>query len=132
MAFKPGQSGNPAGRPSQYECFIDRARFLINKHTLEEILNIVENPKEFGKLRVYDAMVMRRIVEATCAEGDKSMNSLLDRILGKPKQFVEQTIDQTVTVSIDDRRKEAAEEASRMLEIAASKAKEQQAVTLVH
>lgn len=57
------------------------------------------------------------------ADGDKSMNSLLDRLLGKPSQHIKQEIDQTVTISYEERKKAAEEEANEMHRIAAAKMK---------
>ena len=123
MVFQPGNNANPTGRVPGRQSFVDRAKYLMEKHTIDSILEIVSNPKLFGKLSVYDGMIIKLIAEAVSADGDKSMNSLLDRLLGKPSQHIKQEIDQTVTISHEERKKAAEEEANEMLRIAAEKVK---------
>lgn len=123
MVFKPGDVGNPKGRVPGRQSFVDRAKYLMENHTIESIQELAFDTKKFNKLSVYDGMIIRRIAEAIMADGDKSMNSLLDRLIGKPSQYIEQKIDQTVTVSHEERKKAAEEEANEMLRIAAEKTK---------
>lgn len=115
MPFQPGNNANPKGRPSGHQSFVERARKLLSENTIETIEEYVLDEKRFKKLSVYDAMIMRRIIEAVSSEGNQSMNSLLDRLLGKPAQYVEQKIDQTVTLSIEERKRAADDEADEML-----------------
>lgn len=115
---------NPSGRPPGYQSFVDRAKYLLDKYTIDEIYEIVEDRKRWGKLPVYDGMIMRRISEALTAGGDKPMNSLLDRLLGKPSQYVEQKIEQTVTLTVEERKREAESEAAELLSVVAKKKQE--------
>lgn len=126
MVFKPGNNANPTGRPPGNQSFVDRAKFLMEKHTIESIIEYVDDESKFRKLSVYDGLIMRRIAEAVSMGGGKSMNSLLDRILGKPAQYIEQKIDQTITVSHEERKKVAEEEADEMHRVAALKIKKPQ------
>lgn len=119
--WKPGQSGNPAGRPSGRQSFVDRAKYLMDEHTLGGIREIITDEKRLESLSVYDAIIVQRIAEAAAANGNQSMNSLLDRLLGKPQQYVEQKIEQTITVDITERKTLAETEAAAMLKIVAEK-----------
>lgn len=94
---------------------------MLNKHTIDEIRSSVKDDTVFGKMSVYDGMIMQRIAEAVTESGGKSMDSLLDRVLGKPSQFIKQEIDQTTTLTVEDRRRAADDEAESMLKIAAQK-----------
>lgn len=131
MVFQPNNNENPKGRPPGRQSFVDRARYLMENHTIESVQELACDTKKFNKLSVYDGMIVRRIFEAIMADGDKSMNSLLDRLLGKPSQHIKQEIDQTVTVSYEERKKAAEDEANEMHRIAASKMKKPEH-SLVH
>lgn len=96
MRYKKGQSGNPKGRVPGYQDFVVRAKYLLGLYTIEQIQEIVSDSKQFGKLSVFDGMILRRVNEAIMPDGDKSMNSLLDRLLGKPSQTIEQKVDATI------------------------------------
>lgn len=111
-----GVSGNPAGRTPGGKSFIDRARYLMEEHTLESIQEYIDDESKFKKLPIYDAMVMRRIIEAIGTDGKGSMDSLLDRVMGKPKQYVEQDISQIIEYSATERRARADKEAQEMME----------------
>ena len=68
--FKPGQSGNPAGRSKTDKTIRDLAR----EHTKEAIVTLAEiakNPKASDSARV------------------QACNAILDRGWGKPPQYVE-------------------------------------------
>lgn len=107
MVFVKGQSGNPAGRQSGYQNFVDRCKYLMDQHDIGDIVSITKDWKRFKKLSPYDGMIMRRIVEAVDINGNGSMNSLLDRIIGKPVQPVEQKTDVTITVALQEKQAEA-------------------------
>lgn len=88
MVFKPGQSGNPRGRASGKQAFQDRAKYLLDQYTAGQILELLANPDKFCELPSYDAMILRRAAEAISDNGRQSMDSLLDRLLGKPDSNV--------------------------------------------
>lgn len=96
MKWEKGQSGNPKGRTPGYQSFVDRAKYLVETHTIGGIKAIVKDEAQFDKLSVYDGMIMRRVVEAVEATGGRSMDSLLDRLMGKPPQHVKQEVEATV------------------------------------
>lgn len=96
MTFKPGQSGNPKGRPAGYQGFVDRARHWLESTTAEDIVELVADKKRLYKQSTFDAMILTRIAEAFSDNGRQSMNDLLDRVLGKPTQTIEQKLDATI------------------------------------
>ncbi|MDX2105764.1 MAG: DUF5681 domain-containing protein [Candidatus Melainabacteria bacterium] len=68
--FKPGQSGNPSGRPKESYRISDLAKEHTEK-ALECLVEIMTNPRASSSARVH----------AACA--------VLDRAWGKPPQFVQ-------------------------------------------
>lgn len=121
--IKKGEVRNPRGRQSPYQDMIVRMRHLVEKYGADEILQIVSDPKRFGKLSVFDAMIMRRLSEAMDKEGRQSMDSLLDRILGKPTQYIQSKNEDTVTLNVEERAKAANKEAEDLLQKARGKNK---------
>jgi len=92
--FKPGQSGNPGGRPKVDEEF-KRIRIL----TTQELSNIatlmlegsiddlkaIQNDPKSSVLRVMLASMAIKGLQGS----EKHYNALLDRIVGKPRQAVD-------------------------------------------
>ena len=107
--FVRGNNANPKGKKPGYQNFVDRAAFLASRYNLEETIAICKDPKKLGKLSVFDAMIMMRFYEASTSGGHKSMNSILDRLLGKPDQYVRVDQNNTHTVAIQSALKEARE-----------------------
>lgn len=110
-------SRNPKGRPAGYQSFVDRAKYWLEQKSAEEIITLLEDKAKARKLGAYDYMILHRIAEAFTAGGRKSMDSLLDRLLGKPPQHITQTIDaEVMTVSEEERKRQAEKEAEELLE----------------
>lgn len=68
--FRPGQSGNPTGRPKVDKTIRDLAR-AHTQDALNTLIEIANNPKSQAAVRVQAA------------------NAILDRAWGKPAQYVE-------------------------------------------
>lgn len=68
--FKPGQSGNPSGRPKSDKTIRDLAK-IYTKDALKTLSEIVKNPKASDTARV------------------QACNAILDRGWGKPVQHSE-------------------------------------------
>lgn len=116
---EPGR--NPKGRPPGYQSFVERAKYLLDQHTIESVKEFTLDERKFNKLSVYDGMIMRRIVEAVSDNGKGSMDSLLDRLLGKPPQYIETKVDASIEVTAKERQKQAKEQANELLATLVSK-----------
>jgi hypothetical protein len=68
--FKPGQSGNPSGRPKEDKTIRDLAR-AHTADAIETLISIAKNPKASDSARV------------------QASTALLDRAWGKPTQYNE-------------------------------------------
>ena len=89
-SWKPGQSGNPKGRPATgFQGFKDRLQHWLETKTIGDIEALVSNPKKWKKLVSIDAMVAKRIHAACAADGTGDFIAILDRLLGKPAQTAE-------------------------------------------
>lgn len=130
MVFQPGDRANPHGRPATgYQGFADRAHYWLEKKTVNEIKALMADEKAKGDLGAYDLMILTRIMEAINADGGQSMDRLLDRILGKPKQ---ETENKNVNINITDEAieaKEADKEADTMLAALAKKKGKEKVLT---
>jgi len=75
--WKPGQSGNPKGRP---------VGFSITKMVREELEKVQDGDKEKAKY-----LLVKKIIHKAIKDGDKTMIELCWNYLdGKPRQTVEQ------------------------------------------
>lgn len=100
VTFKPGESGNPNGKPNgsvkRYQSFVERASYLAGNHTVGELRQIIADQKKFDALPYNDGAIIKRMVESLGDDGNASMNSLLDRIIGKPVQPIAQKVEHSV------------------------------------
>lgn len=87
--FKPGQSGNPAGKkPGTLSLKTYIKKWLAAE---EQYNNPITGKKEW--LTQYDIIVLMQIAKAR--KGDtRAFEALLDRVEGKPKQSID--VDQSV------------------------------------
>ena len=97
MSFKKGTSGNPSGRPSGQQAFIDRARPFIEDYTIDGLVTLARDKERLGKLCVFDGMIVMRLVAALSKGGGRDMDSILDRVFGKSTQRIE--AQETVTLA---------------------------------
>lgn len=81
-AFKPGQSGNPSGRPKLPEEFKELAK--TNSVTaLQKVIDILNNPESDNKDRL------------------KAAEIIMDRAWGKANQPIDGQINGGLTIKID-------------------------------
>lgn len=105
MVFKPGQSGNPSGRPPVPED-VRHAR-LMNKNDFARLLNQMMKlsiPEITEISASEDAPVSEvmaaQIILAAAAEGDpKRADFILDRWIGKVKDEIEVTAIQPTVIT---------------------------------
>ena len=95
--FKPGQSGNPGGRPKKGETLTDILRKYLEGHD-------DENPAITRKQRLAEELYNRAI------EGDvTAIKYTYDRVDGKPVETVDNTHDGTMVItfkSVDGSKRE--------------------------
>lgn len=59
--WKPGQSGNPGGRPKEGAVAARRIRHIcarFGEEAIETIVQVMRNPEEAGKTRIYAAELL--------------------------------------------------------------------------
>lgn len=87
--WKKGQSGNPAGRKPKAE-------------TLTTCIKEYLEGKPKGEKRTRAQMLAEALVEKALTMEQWAVREVLDRVLGKPKQTVEQTSDDVIRVVYED------------------------------
>lgn len=95
--FAPGNQAAVGHRP--YQRYADRARYLQEQFTAEEILALANDETALSKRAAIDTIVIRRIARAmkriepeTCADVERAAEAHLDRVEGKPKGDEERPI----------------------------------------
>lgn len=104
MTFKSGETSNPNGNNGHlkgYQRYADRAVYLQDKYSVEEIISIVSDPKQFGKLPMRDGQILKQLANSISGLDMRlERESLLDRIEGKPKELKEIKAEVGLTVNI--------------------------------
>jgi hypothetical protein len=95
IPFKPGQSGNPNGRPRKYVSLLKEQGYKVSEINdtiqammsmdLEELKSVWDNPKA-TVLEKTIAAAMRKSLEKGSLY---SLETLLTRVYGKPKETVD-------------------------------------------
>lgn len=86
--YKPGQSGNPKGRP--------RGRRNLSSLLKEALEKLAVNPKTGAKILVdgkevtyQDLLVQQVLVKGIMKGNDKTIELIFDRLEGKPRQKID-------------------------------------------
>ena len=88
--FKPGQSGNPAGRPPGIPNTATRLKRFL------ELSQKIKNPINGEEEEITVAEQLDLAMIAKARKGDvRAFNALMDRLEGKPPQYIEQKSDLT-------------------------------------
>lgn len=94
--------------PTRFD-FIERARYLLESYTVEEVLTLASDKGAMHKLSAFDGMVIMRLAESIAPGGGKAMHALLDRIIGRPMQTIAQRTEINVSKETLDAIKEIRE-----------------------
>ena len=104
IPFKPGQSGNPNGRPRKYVSLLKEQGYKLSEINdtiqammsmdLEELKSVWDNPKA-TVLEKTIANAMRKSLEKGSLY---SLETLLTRVYGKPKEQMDINTDNKVEV----------------------------------
>ena len=105
--FKPGQSGNPNGRPRKYVSTLREQGYKLSEindciqvmmaMTIEELKEAFENPTATVLEKTIAAAIKRSIEKGSLY----SIETLLSRVYGKPKESVDMDIQGEVTVTMN-------------------------------
>jgi hypothetical protein len=97
--FKPGESGNPGGRPALTEeekkvkkltqqQYIDAMNKIYTMGTYEEVQRAISK-ENIGKLEPFEAIVMRQWVYCASKGDPKAFEYILTRLIGAPAKKIE-------------------------------------------
>lgn len=102
--FKPGESGNPNGRPRKYVSLLREQGYAISEvndciqvmmsMTMEELKEVWDNPKATVLEKTIASAIRKSIEKGSLY----SIETLLTRVYGKPKEQQEMTGTQTIKV----------------------------------
>lgn len=81
--FKPGQSGNPAGRPKG-----SKSLSTVLKEMLEEEITVSIDGQPAGK-KPFKEVIVRRLLKAANDGDIKAIGTIFDRVDGKAPQHIE-------------------------------------------
>lgn len=89
----PGHTANPSGRPSanHWKKYGERAQQLMKGHTLRQLVEMVKSGA-YLDMEAADAMVIKHIVNTLDDKPTPERQMLIERIEGKVKQEVDQTL----------------------------------------
>lgn len=96
--YKPGESGNPNGRPRKYVSLLKEQGYKISEvndciqammsMTLEELKEVWDNPKATVLEKTIASAIKKSIERGSLY----SIETLLSRVFGKPRETTEQNI----------------------------------------
>ncbi|CAB5229315.1 hypothetical protein UFOVP1551_32 [uncultured Caudovirales phage] len=105
--FKPGVSGNPNGRPRKWVSTLKEQGYKVSEvndciqvimsMTLEELKTVWDNPTATILEKTIAAAVKKSIEKGSLY----SIETLLSRVYGKPKESFDQTIVGDIKITLD-------------------------------
>lgn len=95
IPFKEGESGNPAGRPPGAKSFRTILETLLDLDASEEEKSDEEIKKMFpdGRVTKREILMTRLLIRALRDPDSKSMERLLNRVDGLPKQSIDHKVE---------------------------------------
>lgn len=126
---KGAPSPNPNGGNRGHKTWqrpSDRIPYWLNKPRGDTV-KLFNDKQAFDKLSNIDAQIITNIVLGYTPQGLGNTQMVWNRAYGKDKETVEQTITQTTTLTVDDRRKEADDKAQKMLDALAKRVADEKA-----
>lgn len=117
--WKPGKSGNPAGRPAAgMQSFKDRLSYWLDNKTLKELKTLVdgEDEKRLDKLPAIDVMVIQRVRAACKKDGGQDFVMILDRLLGKPAITADLNVSHALASRLDQAEKLLTDNSAPLIE----------------
>jgi hypothetical protein len=94
--FQKGQSGNPSGKPKGTK----HVKTIIKKYLSAAVDGVNPLDGTSGPLTAQERIVLSAIVKAL--EGDdRAREDLLNRVYGKPKETIDQTMKGKIKIEID-------------------------------
>jgi hypothetical protein len=110
--YKPGESGNPNGRPRKYTSLLKEQGYSLSEvndciqvlmsMTIEELKEVWDNPKATVLEKTIAAAIRKSIEKGSLY----SIETLLTRVFGKPKEQTETSGTQKITVEYVNRLSE--------------------------
>lgn len=88
--FKPGQTGNPGGRPKQV-ITVDKLRTIIDKISLKSMAEIREMVKD-ESLPIVEMQIAAAMLSAATTGDFSKVALIMDRLLGKVPQVLDQNV----------------------------------------
>ncbi len=82
--FKPGQSGNPSGRPKSAKAITDLSLEILAE-PFDDPMGLYPRFKDISKGEV----ILRQLIDKATYGDISATKELLDRLIGKPKQMLE-------------------------------------------
>lgn len=106
IPFKPGQCGNPKGRPRGVRTF----KFVLNKY-LDDEINIDETKDGLGvKTTTKRDILCLKLIKIAEANDDmnaiRAIEQIMNRVDGKPEQPLVGDIDKPITMVINNAENE--------------------------
>jgi hypothetical protein len=105
--FKPGQSGNPNGRPRKYVSTLRESGYKVSEindciqvmmaMTVDELKEAFENKNATVLEKTIAAAIKKSIEKGSLY----SIETLLSRVYGKPKEQVDMNVDADVVVTMN-------------------------------
>jgi len=116
--FKPGESGNPNGRPRKYTSLLKTQGYKLSEinDAIQVLIQMnLDELKEVGNNKnatILEMTVARALVKSLGNGSLYSIETLLSRVYGKPKESIDQVItgDIKVTLNLGNDRLQQAED----------------------